>query len=107
MKKRRFTKEFKLSILEELQSGKSVANICNEHNVSKDVVYKWKYQYQKDPKRAFRGHGKASSLEAELNEYKRLVGQLYAEKIFLKKCIQSLQEHIAEERLKEREVHSK
>jgi transposase-like protein len=107
MKRRTFSKEFKLSILEELHSGKSIANICNEHNIAKDLVYKWKYQYEQSPKRAFSGHGKTSSLEAELNEYKRLVGQLYAEKTFLKKCIQGLREHIAEKKLKERGVLSK
>ena len=106
MKKRTYSKEFKLSILADLDAGKSVAQVCSENNLSSYVVYKWRKQHKKDPQRAFSGRGKSGSVDAELNEYKKLVGQLYAENVFLKRVQKSLQETLADQKLKEKRGYS-
>lgn len=102
MKKRTFTKEFKLAILTELDGGKSVAQVCTEHNIKKDLVYAWRREYKSNPSGAFVGRGNIGSMEAELNQYKRLVGELYAETFFLKNVCTNLRQFLAEQKKKER-----
>lgn len=107
MKYRKYSKEFKLSVLADLDAGKSVAQVCTERNIASNVVYKWKGLRDKDPHRAFSGRGKSSSVETELNEYKRLVGQLYAENAFLKRVQKNLKETLADQKMKESRGYSK
>ena len=107
MKYRKYSKEFKLSVLTELEGGKSIAQVCAEKNIKSNVVYKWKSLHDKNPHRAFSGRGKNSSIEAELNEYKRLVGQLYAENSFLKRVQKNLKETLADQKMKEQRGYSK
>ena len=58
--RRSFTREFKLSVLQELESGKSVAEICRQHELKKDVVCRWRKEYRENPKFAFAGRGNIS-----------------------------------------------
>lgn len=99
--KRKFTREFKLSILQELES-KRMAQICREHSLRESLVSKWKKDYSSNPKEAFKGNGNLWKEDAKIAQYERLVGQLYAENAFLKKVYESLKQQIAEERRKER-----
>jgi transposase-like protein len=95
-KRRSFTRDFKLSILSEL-NGKTIAEVCREHSLHPVILCKWKREYKADPKKAFSGKGNLWKAEAEVAKYERLVGQLYAENAFLKKTIRNLQEFQAEE----------
>jgi transposase-like protein len=95
-KRRSFTRDFKLSILGEL-NGKSMAEVCREHSLHPVIICKWKREYKADPQRAFSGKGNLWKVEAEVAKYERLLGQLYAENAFLKKTIRNLQEFQAEE----------
>lgn len=99
--KRKFTREFKLSILQELES-KRMSQICREHSLRESLVSKWKKEYSSNPKEAFKGNGNLWKEDAKIAQYERLVGQLYAENTFLKKVYESLKQQIAEERRKER-----
>lgn len=97
MKRRKFTKEFKLEILRELEI-KTPAQVCREHNLIPNVVTRWRKEYESDPHQAFSGNGKLWKESAEIERYKRLVGQLYAENEFLKKTLDTLQRRRAEEK---------
>lgn len=99
--RRTFTKEFKLSLLRELEL-KSMAQVCREHSLHSSVIQRWKREYSKNPKEAFNGYGNPWKEDAKLSHYERLVGQLYAENAFLKKALDTLKRHLAEERRKER-----
>ncbi len=99
MKKRNYSREFKLSVLQEL-GYKPVAQICREKDVQQCLVSRWKKEYESNPQKAFSGKGNLWKEEAELAKYERLVGQLYAENAFLKKALESLQQHLAEERIR-------
>ncbi len=62
-RKKRYSKEFKLKILKELEESKqSISNICEKHGVSRSTVYSWKNRYSKKGKEGlanpFRGSGK-------------------------------------------------
>lgn len=95
-KRRNFTREFKLSVLSEL-SVKSLAEVSREHNLHPVLICSWKREYESNPEKAFSGNGNLWKPEAEIAKYERLVGQLYAENIFLKKTITALQKLKAEE----------
>lgn len=99
--RRSFTKEFKLSVLREL-AVKGLAEVCREHSISSSVIIRWKREFDKNPKEAFSGYGNPWKEDAKLSHYERLVGQLYAENAFLKKALDALKRHLAEERRKER-----
>jgi transposase len=51
--KRKFTKEFKLAIIHELERGKRIAQICRENDISKSLLYRWRREYTDNPESAF------------------------------------------------------
>ena len=100
MKKRMYSRETKIAALNELQAGKSVAEVCREYEINANVLYRWKCEYKKDPERAFSGKGNISTAEARIARYERLVGELYAENRLLKKALEKLGQLKAERRLR-------
>lgn len=98
-KRRIFTREFKLGIIQELTT-KSVAEVCREHNLDPSLITYWKRDYEKNPTSAFAGNGHLWKDEAKLAERERLIGQLYAENAFLKKALERLQQLKTEERMR-------
>jgi len=101
--KRRFSRKFKLSILNELES-KKLAEVCRIHNLAPSTVSGWRTDYEKNPKEAFKGHGRMWKEDAKLAEKDRLIGQLYAENTFLKKACERLKQLQAEEKRKGRSL---
>jgi transposase len=98
MKKRsEFTRDFKLSILNELSLKKAV-QVCREHNLHPNLLSRWRKEFNQNPVQAFSGRGNIWKAEAEVERYKRLVGELYADIDFLKKTTKRLQELNAEEK---------
>ena len=100
MKRRKFTRDFKLAVLAEHESGKSSAQIGREYNIHPTMVFKWKQQLERYQNNAFRGNGNAYTLEAKLAERDRLIGKLYAEKELLKKALSALEARVTELRKK-------
>lgn len=98
MKRKTFSKEEKLAVVHELQSGKTVAQVCREHEIKFDMAYRWRNEYERNPVHAFAGHGKACTLEARNAELERTVGKLYLQVEFLKKVQEALQERLAQAR---------
>jgi putative transposase len=45
MKNKRYTTEEKIRILRQVDNGKSVAEVCREHNLSQVSFYRWKKQF--------------------------------------------------------------
>ena len=99
--KRKFTREFKLSVVRELEV-RPIVEVCREHSLNPIVVNRWKREYNENPQKAFSGQGKVWKEDAQIAKYERLVGQLYAENAFLKKALDVLKQHLAEERRKVR-----
>ena len=99
MKKRRtFTKEFKISVLRELENGKGTTQVCREHSIHPSMMSKWKREYKENPKRAFGGNGNICGLNAKVAEYERIIGRQCAEINFLKKTLTSLEIKLTEYR---------
>ena len=95
--KRRFSKDFKLSVLKELET-KRMAEVCRAHNIAPSTICGWRKDYEANPKEAFSGRGNMWKEDAILAEKDRLIGQLYAENAFLKKVYERLIQRIAEEK---------
>src|SRR3989338_1671818 len=97
MKKRTYTKEFKLEILRGFE-GKRLVEVCKDHNISPNVVSGWKSEYKTNPHQAFSGNGNLWKEDAKIVQYERIIGRLYAEIDFLKKTLDTLQRRKAEEK---------
>lgn len=95
MQKRKFTKEEKLEVIQEVASGKSVAEVSRGHEITASMVYRWQREHERNPNHAFKGNGHATTIEARNAELERIVGRLYLEVDFLKKVQQTLQLKLA------------
>lgn len=95
--RRKFTREFKLSLINELES-KSFVQVCREHDIHPSLLSKWKRDYQANPQEAFSGNGNIWKEDARVAQYERIIGQQCAEIAFLKKTLEVLQRKRAEER---------
>ena len=98
--RRKFSREFKLSVLRELESGKTIAELSREHELHPSLVGKWKDKYYKDPDAAFSRVQNADSESEKVAELERLVGQLFAENALLKKTLSNLEKRLKESRRK-------
>ena len=88
MKYRKFTPEFKRSIVEQLLSETAgPAELCRRCNLSSGQFYTWKKQYAKgkldsEPSRE-------AELAARVRELERLLGKVTLENEFLKKAVRN------------------
>lgn len=96
--RQKYTREFKLSVIRELEAGVAVSDISRKYNVHPALPYRWRKEYYDDPDNSFSGNGNTYKLEAKNAELERLVGQLYAENEFLKKAITNLEKFRKEEK---------
>lgn len=97
MVRRQFTREFKVSIVQELETT-SLAEVCREHCLHPSSVSGWRRDYESNPREAFKGHGRLWKPEAKIAQLERALGALCAENVFLKKVHERLKEQQAEER---------
>ncbi len=84
--RRRFTREFKLEVVRQLESGRRLADVARELGVDAQVIRRWRDQVTVDPATAFPGNGRQARSEDELQRLRREVTQLRAERDFLKKA---------------------
>jgi transposase len=91
LKRRTFTREFKLQVIREVEAGKTQAQAAREYQVSDNTISKWRQQLRQYKERAFTGRGHAYTDESRLNELERMVGRLTMENDFLKKLLQKLE----------------
>lgn len=90
LKRREFTKEFKLQVIAEVDAGKPQAQVAREHQVTANTIAKWRKQLRQYKEQAFRGRGKAYTDEARIGELERMVGRLTMENDLLKKVLHKL-----------------
>lgn len=89
--RRKYTREFKVNVVEAYESGKSVAELTREYDVHANLVYKWAQEYRNDPTGAFRGTSVGSENDAtkerRISELEQMIGRLTMEVEFLKKAL--------------------
>ena len=91
IKRRQFTKEFKLQVLSEIEAGTPAAQLARKHQLHPNTINKWRQQYARYADRAFAGNGNAYTDDAKVVELERLIGQLTVENAFLKKVLSKLE----------------
>jgi transposase len=77
--RRRYDRDFKISVVAELESGKLLAQIAREHGISSSLPPRWRKELAMNPETAFRGNGRKCKENARTSEEGRIVGQLYAD----------------------------
>lgn len=100
LKRRQFTREFKLQLLREIEAGKSAAQAAREHQVHPNMIYKWQKQHQKQGSTAFPGNGinaQPATEAGKIAELERLIGQMTVENAFLKRVLTTLEARSARE----------
>ena len=56
-KKENLTRDFKISVIREVEMGKTLAQVSRENEIHPSLVVKWKKEYFRDPENAFHGNG--------------------------------------------------
>jgi transposase len=88
MKRKVFTKEFKLEAVRLLESsGRAAAEVARELGVRRNQLYKWQYELRKKAERAFPGRGPHPQFADELTRLRRENAQLKEERDILKKAM--------------------
>lgn len=98
MGKKKFSKDFKMQVLRELESGKTPIEISREKQIHSSLIRRWKMEYKRDPEHAFSGKGNPSKENTVIAQLERKIGQLYLQNEFLKKAVDTLQARLAEAR---------
>jgi len=89
--RRKFTREFKVAVVREIEAGKPVAQAAREHQVHPTQIDRWRRDLRRYGERAFAGNGRAYTDEARLAALERKVGQLTMENDLLKKALSLLE----------------
>ena len=101
-KKNLYTRDFKISVIREVEMGKTLAQVSRENEIHPSLVVKGKKEYFRDPKMPFMAMATgAYKGQARMVELERMVGQLYVENEFLKKALTRLEGKNKEEEIKE------
>ena len=83
MKKKRFSEEQIIRILQEGESGRSIKGLCREHNISTPTFYSWRKKYSGMEVNQLR---RLKDLESE----NRRLKQLYAEAMLDNKALKDV-----------------
>ena len=92
VKRRVFSRDFKLQVIREVEAGKSQAQIAREHRISQNVISRWCRQHRRYKEKAFAGKGHAYTDDARVAALERMVGKLTMENDLLKKVLAKLEE---------------
>jgi len=95
--KRKFNREFKVQVVNEVESGlKSRAQATREHELLEGIVAKWILEYRKDPQGAFtktsssRGFSPESRFKSRIMELEWALGRKTMENEILKRTLEGL-----------------
>lgn len=91
IKRRQFTKDFKLQVIREIEAGETLAQAAREHQLHPNTIIKWRKLHQQYAGRAFAGNGSAYTDEARIAQLERKIGQLTMENDLLKKALLRLE----------------
>lgn len=91
LKRRQFSRDLKVQIVREVESGKSVAQVSRENQIHPITISRWRKEHSQYAEKAFSGNGQLYKQEARIAELERMIGQLAVENAFLKKALQRLE----------------
>jgi len=80
----RYSDEFKIQIVNLVNSGKSLSEVSREYNISKSTVHKWTNDYNNS--KSFKAKDNLTDVEKELIELRKRNKQLEMENDILKQA---------------------
>jgi transposase len=87
IRKRTFSKELKLHILKEVESGKGVMETARKYQIHPNLIGRWRNQFDIYKDEAFAGRGHAYTDAARISALEREVAKLQSENELLKKAL--------------------
>ena len=88
-RRRIFTAKFKTQVVLELLTGaKSMAQLCREHELKDQLVYRWKGQFLDRADTIFSGDAQSQLAQERIADLERLIGRLTMELEIAKKASQ-------------------
>jgi transposase len=91
LKRRRFTRDFKLQVVRELEAGKTPAQAAREYHIHPTLIVRWRQEHLRYAERAFTGNDHTYKEQGRIAELERLIGQLTMENALLKKALLRLE----------------
>jgi len=82
MKRRQWDSKTKARIVLEGLSGRSVSELCNEHEISQNQYYLWRDKFLQESYKAFENHEKGREidrLKKKTAKLERIIGSLTVE----------------------------
>jgi transposase-like protein len=92
LRRRQFTKEFKLAAVRRLEQGISIGEAARALEVNANVLHRWRREFRQGVGNAFPGQGQRRWSEGRIAELERKIGQQALEIDFLKGCLQRIEE---------------
>lgn len=90
IKRRIFSKEFKLHVINEVRSGKSQAEIARQYQILPKIISRWVCEHETYADEAFAGRGNIYTIEARMCALERENMRLRSENEILKKALSCL-----------------
>ena len=86
--RRKFGKEFKIEAVKLVtERGMKVAEVSRDLGISKELLYRWKNDYEQSGNYSFPGEGKLKPEDADLRKLRRELANVKEERDILKKAI--------------------
>ena len=92
VRRRTFSRDFKLQVVREVEAGKSQAEVAREHQISAHMLSRWCRQHRRYKDKAFSGSGRPHTDEARIAALERMIGRLAMENDLLKKVLRKLEQ---------------
>jgi transposase len=87
-RRKRYDKQFKLDALRFMQeSDHTITDIARDLGIRRELLYKWKREFQDDSQNAFPGKGKLKASDEELWKLRRELERVKEERDVLKKAL--------------------
>ncbi len=84
LRRRKFTRSFKLMVLAQAETAKSIAEVAKTYEIAPQIVLRWRRELEANPDGAFTGQTKSGE-ERRIAELERKIGQLTMENDLLKR----------------------
>src|SRR5512140_1578829 len=91
LSKRKFTRDFKLTAVRQVEQGMGVAQVARALEIEPRILHRWRREFHRAPAAAFPGVGKRRA-EERVAELERKIGQQALEIDFLRECLQRIEE---------------
>ena len=74
--RRRYDRDFKISVISELEGDKPPAQIARKHGIHPSLLSRWRDELAENPEKAFLGNGKGCKANTRISEQERISGHL-------------------------------